>query len=198
MKNPSFRFFAIVALFFATACATPQPQSTNALDFSKEPTINLNVANIEIIEAYQSPFAAPNIEHLMPTSPTEAMKIWVHDRLRATGSSKLLQVTIVDAPVIATDLPKTRGIKGVFTVDQDKKYDARLEVELRIYGDGAISEANTSVAVTRTITIPENASVNSRRAAYEKMIKDMMEMLDNKLEKNIQSYFGNYLSYSGN
>ena len=189
-------FLAIVALFAITACTTSAPTTpTPTINFSDSPKINVNVAQIEVIEAYKSPFAAPNIEHLMPYSPADAMQLWIKDRLRAVGSDKLLQITIVDAHVIESKLPKTQGLKGLFTIDQDKKYDARLEVEMRIYGDAALSEADTSVSVTRSITIPENASVNSRTAAYVKMIHDLMEIMDARLEKNMHEYMNNYISY---
>ena len=190
-------FTALLAVGLVTACAQQQPPAPPALSFSQYPVLNMNVARIEVVEAYKSPNAAPNIEHLMPSSPAKAMKLWVKERLRATGSDKMLQVTIVDAPVISSDLPRTKGVAGLFTVDQDKKYEARLEVEMRIYGEGSLSEADTSVIVSRSTTIPENATVNSRRIAYEKLIADMMEMLNDKLEKNMLKYFGAYIGAAG-
>ena len=192
------KFIALIALAFATSCAAPQPPEQPPISFNKYPAINVNVANIEVVEAYKSPLAAPNIEHLMPYSPTDALKIWIKDRLKATGSEKLLQITIVDAAVTSTDLPKPTGFSTFFTVAQDKRYDARLEVEMRIYGDEPLSEADTSVTVTRNITIPENSSVASRKVAYEQMLHELMDMLNEKLERNMQTYFGNYVSVSAN
>lgn len=188
-------FIALFSLLFATACTTPTPPPSPAISFTQYPAINFNVAKIEVVEAYKSPFTAPNIEHLMPLSPADAMHLWIKDRIHSVGNEKLLQITIIDAPVTETKLPKTQGIKGLFTIDQDKKYDARLEVEMRIYGDGALSEADASVSVTRSITIPENASVNSRKAAYTQMIHDLMETLNAKLDKNIHEYMNNYVKY---
>lgn len=189
-------FLAFTSLVFIFSCTSPISPQIEEIKFTSSPIINVNVNNIEVVEAYQSPFRAPNIEHLMPYSPADAMHIWVKDRLRAIGSDKLLQVTIVDASVTVSDLPKTKGIKGLFTVDQDKKYDARLEVEVKIYGGAALSEADTSVIVTRSITIPENANVNSRNAAYTQMIQDMMKMLNDKMEQNMLSYMRNYVSFA--
>lgn len=185
----------LTAFLSITACTAPAPSSPPAPGFTQYPVININVANIELVEAYQSPLRTPNIEHVMPYSPSDAVKIWVKDRLRAVGSDKLMQVTILDASVVESKLPETQGIKGLFTIDQDRKYDAHLEVEMRIYGDAALSEANTSVSVTSSITVPENASVNSRKAAYQQMINGMMEMLNAKLEKNMREYMNNYISY---
>ena len=187
-------FFITLIFFAVAACSSPTPPiNQQPINFSQYAPINVDVARIDLIEEYKSPFAAPNVEHLMPYSPADAMQIWVKDRLRAKGSAKLAQVSIIDASVVATDLPKTQGIKGLFTNDQDKRYDARLEVEIRIYGDSALSEASTSVEVTRNITIPENASVNSRKATYNQLVADLMKMLNEKLEKNIHQYLNNYI-----
>ncbi len=193
MNKFIFPALAIIISFFVSACSTPAAPAPQTLSFTGYPPINLDVGNIEVAEDYKSPQRAPNVEHLMPYSPADAMQIWVKDRLRAKGSAKLAQVSIIDASVVATDLPKTQGIKGLFTNDQDKRYDARLEVEIRIYGDSALSEASTSVEVTRSITIPENASVNSRKATYNQLVADLMKMLNEKLEKNIHQYLNNYI-----
>lgn len=189
-------FLTLSVLLVVAGCATPTLPPTLSLNFAQSPVINVNVANIEVVEAYKYPFRAPNVEHLMPYSPADAMAIWVKDRLHAVGSDKLLQITIVDASVIASDLPKTKGVQGLFTVDQDKKYDARLEVEMRIYGDAALSEADTSVAVTRSITIPENANVNYRKEVYIQLIQDMMKTMNGKLENNMLNYMRNYINIS--
>ncbi len=191
------RGFIVSCALLLASCDAPPPPKVNELSFTKLPIIKVNVANIEVVDAYKSPYKAPNIEHLMPYTPADAMHIWVKDRLRATGSDKLLQITILDAPVTSTDLPTSKGVKGVFTVEQDKRFDAKLEVEMRLYGGEALSEANTSVSVMRSITIPENASVNARRAAYEKLIAEMMDMLNAKLENNMLNYMGNAVSFSG-
>lgn len=187
------RFFSVLALTLLAACATNPYGASQTPSFSKYPAINVDVAKIDVIEEYKPPMRAPNIEHLMAYTPANVMKIWVHDRLHATSGSKMLQVRIIDASVTATDLPKTKGLRGAITNDQDKRYDGRLEVELRIYGEGALSEANTSVTITRSVTVPEDASDATRRGTYEKLVSDMMNMLNDKLEKNMQQYMGNYI-----
>jgi hypothetical protein len=195
-KKPSVLLLAMVALLEVSACSAPAQPPAPSLNFTSSPTIQVNVARIETVEAYKSPYSAPNVEHLMSYTPADAMAIWIKDRLRATGHDKLLQITIVDASVKESDLPTTKGIKGLFTVDQNKRYDARLEVEMKIYGEGALSESSTSAFVTRSITIPENASVIYRKNAYEKMLQELMKMLNDKLENNMLNYMGNYVYFS--
>ncbi len=189
------KLFALFTLLCISACAsgTTQPTPLPPLTFSKYAPLNVNVAKIEVMEEYRSPMRTPNVEHLMPYSPADAVQVWVKDRLRASGPDKLLQVIIKDAKVIETELPKKSGISGFFTNDQDKRYDARVEVELRVYGEAALSEANTETVVTRTITIPENASVEQRKNAFARMILDLMEVMNANLEKNMFAYMGNYI-----
>ncbi len=196
VKKPVVFIMALLVLLEVSACSSQTQPPVPSLSFSQSPVIRMDVAKIETIEAYKSPFRSPNIEHLMPYSPADAMVIWIKDRLRTVGQNKLLQITIVDASVKEVNLPTTKGIKGLFTVDQNKRYDARMEVEMKIYGEGALSEVSTSAIVSRTITIPENANVNYRKAAYEKMMQEMMKMLNDKLENNIHNYMGNYIRFS--
>lgn len=193
--KPVVIFAYLMLIFGVAACSSPTPAvSQQPISFMQYPPINIDVSRIDMIEEYKSPFSSPNVEHLMPYSPADAMALWVKDRLHATGRDKILQITIKDASVKSIDLPKTTGLTGLFTNDQDKKYDGRLEVELRIYGDQPLSLADTSVIVTRSITIPENASVNARKTAYIQMVQDMMKMLNDRLEANIRNYMGNYIN----
>ena len=186
--------FALLAL---SACQeTNPPPKIGMISFADKPTYSINVGRIDVVDEYKSPMAAPNIEHLMPYSPSVAMHIWVHDRLRSTGHEKYLQVVIKDASVIATDLPKKSGIEGFFTNEQDKSYDAKLEVELRIYGDEPMSEANVTVSAHRSVTIDEKASAAKRENVMRQLVDDLMGDINLELDQNIPMYFGSYLNYA--
>ena len=165
--------------------APPPPPLPQALEinFRRYQPIYLNVTSIEIVDEYKSPMRAPNVEHLMPYSPAEAMHIWTRDRLRSVGADKTMQVIVKDASVVAVDLPKPGGVEGAITISQDKRYDAKLSIEMRIYGGGAMSEANIDVTATRSVTIPENASVAKREAVFRKLTYDLMDMMNAELEK---------------
>lgn len=191
-------FFLAIAALFLFSCSSPTPPSASLPNFSHLPKINMDVAGIEVIEAYESTMRSPNIEHIMPYTPADTIQLWVKDRLNAAGKDKLMQVNIIDASVKEENLPRTKGVKGLFTVDQEKRYDVRIEVELRIYGGSALSEANTSVIVTGSSTIPENASVNYREGAYKKLVNNAMTMLNQKLESNIREYMNNHIVFLNN
>ncbi len=188
---------AACAAFGLTSCASESPVDFPPLSFLRYQPIFLNVTSIEFVDEYKSPMRSPYVEHLMPYSPADAMRIWVKDRIRAVGPDKVLQVIIKDGRVTASQIHKDSSIEDFFTVDQDRRYEAALDVEMRIYGsDGAMSEASVVVKATRSITMSENASVWRRNYEFRKMIFEMMEAVNAELEKNIYQYMGGHINYS--
>jgi len=179
------------------ACEQPvAPEPGPSINFTRFQPMYFDVAKIEMVDEYKSPMQPPNVEYLLPVSPAEAMHRWVKDRLRTVGMDRSMQVIIKDASVIATQLPKPQGVNGFFTDSQDKRYDAKLSVEIRIYGEGAMSEANVTASVTRSITINQKASVAERTAIFRRLVYDMMDAMNAQLEQNMFMYFGKYISYS--
>lgn len=166
------------------------------MSFTRYQPIALDVANIEFADEYKAPMREPNVDHLVPITPTEAVHIWVKDRIRAVGLKNSLQVIIKDASIIGTDLPKTRGLKGFFTDDQDRRYDARLVVELRIYGDSAMSEASVTITANQSNTLNEGATLFERKAFFQRMVGTLMESTNAELERQIFTYFKNHISYA--
>jgi hypothetical protein len=188
---------AVLAALALTSCANPpEVARVAAPSFAQSTPFSLDVADVQIVEEYQSPLRAPNAEQLFPTTPAEAMKSWVHDRIRAAGTDGQLSVIIKNAAVIETTLPKTQGLKGTFTNDQEARYDATLTVEMRVYKrGGAMSDASLSVTATRSQTVPEKASAYERDRIFNQILTDLMTSINAELEKNIQQYFGAVLVY---
>lgn len=171
------------------------------LSFTQYQPIYMAVSSIEIVEEYKSPMRPPYVEHLTPYSPAESIRIWVRDRLRTTGSSRTMQVIIRDGSIMASALPQSTV--GRFTNwmpmgGGDRRYDAKLEVEMRIYDRGVISEASIFVTATRSMMLSENAGTGAKSAAFRRMIGDMMEAFNAEMEKNMFMYMANYISYSQN
>lgn len=173
-----------IGLLFLTACGGGQggtPVLYKPLYFTQYQPIYMAVSSIEIVDEYKPPMRPPYIEHLIPYSPSEAVRIWARDRLRTDGDDKTMQIIIRDGSV------KT-GSSG--------RFDANLEVEIRIYGEGVISEASIFVDATRNIVMPTAASDETRNRAFRKLIGDMMDEFNAEMEKNLFTYMGNYISYS--
>lgn len=192
-----YRLACIAAICLGSGCANTPDGPSKPLSFAQYSPIYLSVANVEFVDEYKAPLKAPNVEQEFSTSPLEAVHIWVKDRIRTTGGDGLLQVIIKDGRVVETPLSRTQGIKGVFTNDQAYRYDARLELEMRIYGARAISEASLIATATRSETLPENASVASRDALFDRMTRKMMDDMNAELERSMHKYFASYIDYSG-
>lgn len=187
--------FSLLLLFLA-ACNDVTVPSTPPLSFRQYQPIYMSVSRIDVLEEYQSPNRPPNVEHTMPYSPADAMQLWVKQRLKAAGGTRTMQVIIKDASVIEKNLPTKDGIGGLLSVQVNRQYDARLEVELRIYGDAALSEASVNVVANRMMTVTEDLSAHERDAKFRELMKDMMATTNAELEKNIYAHLGSYVNYS--
>jgi cell division protein FtsX len=67
----------------------------------------------------------------------------------------------------------------LFTDDQDARYDAKIYVTFRLFtGERALSDANADIAITRSRSINEQASVAQRESIYHQMTREMMVDFD--------------------
>jgi len=187
------RFTPILLLAMNSCQTAPAPPPLPEMTFTRYQPIHLDVGSMDIIEEYKSPGHEPNIEHLVAVSPAEAMRIWVKDRLRASGSDKSLQIIIKDASIVSHK-PENSNI--ALGPAPNRRYDARLEVELRIYGTDAMSEASVNVISTQTITLSDSASLDERKRVFYRMVYDLMESANAELEKQIFTYFTRYILYA--
>ncbi len=193
------KHFLLPLLFLLSSCIDLSvPTAGPAPNFKRYQPIYMNVSGIEVLEEYKSPMRAPNVEHTMPYSPADAMQIWVKQRLRAAGGDKTMQVIIKDASVIGKARPNAGGFFNMFSSAPDHDYNARLEVEMRIYGDAALSEASISVVATRTLEMNQNAGARARDQKFRAMIDEMMTTVNAEMEKNIFQHLGAYVNFSMN
>ena len=188
-------FLAFVVAFVVTGCQSTPDSAVAPISFSNQQPILVDVASIDVTETYQPSDDQNNVERLFPTSPALAVKTWVRDRLHATGNGgRRLEVVINEASAVKTNLPRTQGVKGAFTIDQSEKYDAKLDVTINLYEEvNAIPVSDVHVKAYQSQTLKENASVAERDALFNKMTLDLINGLDKELDKNIRSYFGNYI-----
>ena len=185
----------ISCLMLVTACAPSAPAPKHYMpSFADKPAYVLNAGRIDVVEEYQSSFKFPNAEHLFAVTPAEGAKIWVKDRLHASSGENVAEFVIKDASVIETALNRTKGIEGAFTKDQSQQFDGKLSVELKIFEPGKmIPAANVNVNVAKTMTLREDASPVDREKLFNQMTDELLAMLNSQLEKQISSYFNNYL-----
>ncbi len=176
------------------ACTTPAPTPQfPELTFNHLPLIRLDAATLEIVDEFKSPFAAPNVEHLMPVSPAVAMRRWATDRLKPVGSGGQIIFTIADAGVIETALAPTRGVRGVVTKDQSERYDAKLLVRISVDGGDNRRRGEVSADAMRSRTVIEGISLNEREEIWFQMTEELVTDMNEELDTAIRSFLQPFL-----
>ena len=174
---------------------TPFVAAPFAFEQSTTAPMGMSVSRITVSDAYHPTLKRPYVEQEFPVAPSTAIHKWVDRRLKATGTSGVLEITINDASVKEVSLPKTKGLKGLITDDQDARYDAKMAVSFKLYGGGGgISDASADVTISRSRTINERATVYQREAIYHQMMVEMMNDFDRETNARLRQYFSNYLN----
>lgn len=187
--------WALALVVLLAACTTPLPPAPKLeLTYSHLDPIPLAVGRIEIVEDYVPPLREPNVDHLIPVSPTAAARRWAEDRLRSKGGERRAQFVINRAEVIETKLPVERGVRGAVTVDQAARYDATLAVTLEIRDDRGFRVAFASAEASRSATISENLTLRERDLFMFKLVEELVADLNDELEARIGEFLGAYVS----
>jgi len=189
------KIFAVMLAFLAVACQpAPEAYVPEPIRFAALGQIRMNVAEIRLVESYKSSGKSPNVEQNFPMPPAAAIKQWVSDRLVASGQNGILEITIDNASVKELALPKNEGIDGMFTNDQEARYDALVHVTYRLYtGNQGLSDASGEVVVTRSRSIAEGATVDERQKFFHDLTREIMVQFNTESEKRFQQYFGAFV-----
>ena len=187
-KNTARAALLSLALVTAACSSTEYPPQVSAIDYRNFQSIRFNAARIDVVSDYQPRGSAPNIDHLMDTSPSQAVNDWARNNLRAGGTSGYVQVRIKDASVISRELPRITGIQGHFTKQQAEELVAHLSVE--ITGDQQDLRFNgyTSVEASQLITIPDESTVAQRKAIEAQLMNRLMTDFINKAQAGILAH----------
>lgn len=189
-----FLALALAAVALASCQDAPAPSAPAAIGFGNRAPLRINVAQVNVVQAYQPPMKLPNVDHTMPTPPIMAINQWVGQRFAAAGAAGNLEITIDDASVKETPLPKKDGVTGFFTDDQEARYDAHIKVTIRLYdGVNTISVAEASAESSRWRTINEKATIAQREAMFNGMLQEMMIQLDGETESRLRQYFSRFI-----
>jgi hypothetical protein len=180
------------AVLLLAGCTTPPPAPKYpALTFTHLPPIRIEAASLEIVEGYQPPLTAPNVEHRMPVAPAAAVRRWAEDRLVPVGAAGRIVVTIEDAAVKEVALQRSGGVRGVVTTDQTERYDARLAVRVAVRNRSGSGEVSAEAARTRTV--PEGLSLNEREKVWFEVTETLINDLNGELDAAIQEFLKPFL-----
>lgn len=177
----------LTAASLLSACDTPpMRQSFATLTFQDRPQIRLDVAQIEIVDAYKAPGVAPYVDHLFPQKPADVAAAWGRDVLHAVGQRGMATYTIVDAAATESALPRSSGMTQVFRTEQSDRYDLHIEVKLEVGNPLLASTGYVTATVNRSQTVAEDMTLNEREAVWFQMTESAMRELDEKLEAAIK------------
>ena len=187
------RLFIFVLLIPLAGCDTPNLEnSLPELTFKHQNVIQLDVETIEIINEFKMPFKFPNVEHLVPISPGASAERWASDILRPTGKSGIAQFVITNGSVIRENLKIQKGIKGIFSLDQSKRFQANVNVRLEIFKDQKKSVARASAS--RSQTLREDASPNLQSRLWYNLVERLMESFDREMRNQINTHLRLFVS----
>lgn len=199
MRLPRFaRKATLAAVLLAAAaglgsCSTPPPPQFPELTFTHLPQITLGVSKIEIVDNYTPPNDPKHVEDRMPVSPEQALKNWARDRLRANGVSGVAKFIITNAAVVETDLARSKGLKGVFTTEQAERYNASVNVEVKLEGVPRVNRAYAQAAVERSQTVAEDASINVREEVWFALTEQVMKDFDPQMTASIRQHLADFI-----
>jgi hypothetical protein len=187
-----FIFLTIVVLL--AGCQTPPPQTSYPdITFSHETPFTLTVSQVQVDNRYQAPMRAPNIEHVVPVPPERALRRWAQDRIKPSGQPGTARFIINQASIVETNLKMTEGIRGVFTKDQSARFDATVEASIEILDERGFRRGFANARVSRSNTMPENATLNDRDKILFQLVDDIMKDFDQEMERSIRQYLVGFM-----
>ncbi len=191
-RTPRALALAALAMFGMAlgGCASQVPVKPPAVSFADHATIDLDVAAIDVVDQYRPPMAKPNVEHLAPNPPGQAVRRWAAERLRAVGRGGSAQVVIMDASIVESQLAREQGITAFFTTQQGQRYDGRVEVKIVCQSPTSGLTGYAQAMASRSSTVPEDISLAGREETWDKLVRGMMEDLDNRLSHAVQDGLG--------
>lgn len=176
------------------ACASTAPtERLPQMTFAHLPSVELDVAKVEIENRYNPPLAAPHIEHKMPTSPAQALEQWLTDRVKAVGRTGTLRMVIEDARTTETELATDTSLKGALTKQQGWRYDMAVKATLQLRGISGDLLAEASANAERSITAREDISLNDREKLWFDTLGQLMNNFNGAMDANLKRYMGRWI-----
>ncbi|MDD9991341.1 MAG: hypothetical protein OXP75_06050 [Rhodospirillales bacterium] len=174
------------------ACQPPSSYESEPLSFAALPPLVFDLGGIEVVERGSTPHPS-DVDHLIATPPAVAARIWAEDRLRASGHSGLLRVTIEEASARITPLATNENLEGVFTEEQAERIDLRLRVTIDAIDESGQVNGSATADARRSRTLLEGITLAERERLYDEVVAALLHDYNASQEKAIRQYLRLYL-----
>ena len=179
---------------FLFACSSPSLQKTSlSLHFNESPPYLVDVAAIEVINRYRSPFSDPYVEHLSPVTPADAVRAWVDLRFRPVGGEGVLLVTITDASIEGRALDTNKDFKALFISEQGAKLIGTLSVTVEVLSEQNVSLGSVVAYASASRTLAEDASLTDRDYAMFYLTQALLEAFNFEASQQLDQHFNLFL-----
>ena len=173
-----------------TTSAPLAPPESVEITFQHRAPIRLDVARIEIVDAYEPPLRAPNVEHLHELSPSEVAIRWSEDRLRTVGTRGQLTLIIEEASVVEEAIKVADGLGGFFRDEPDTRLAGRVKARFDYVDVGPPSRSHAvDVSAEASIEVLESATLNERDIAYLRLVERLATEFDKALTGELETTF---------
>lgn len=159
---------------------------------------NLLVDRLEVEVTYVAPKVAPNIDHTLTPTPTQAAELWARQKLVPRGAQApgtIARFIIRRASIVEVALSTPGGIRGLIVDDAAFRYDAILEVDLEIRNATGFRDRQISVRQDASRTVKERATFDERRATWIELTNDLVTQIGRSFDQAIPANFGPVLTY---
>ena len=158
-------------------CAGPAEQPrpvARPFDYAHLTVIQLDVAQVEVVDQWVPPRAPPNVDHRAPVEPREALRRMLTDRVQAWGRQGRGRAIIEEASLIEERLPRQTGIGALFSTQPSERYVLTLTARLEVEGPEG-RRGSAQATVTRTRTVLEGTSLAAREAVWYEMLRSALD-----------------------
>ena len=183
----------LAAAVIAAGCEVPlQSRESAPPSFAHVPPLVFDLERIEVVERGSAPHPS-DVDHLFPIPPAVAARLWVEDRLRASGHVGVLRVTIEEASARSTPLATNRNLEGLLTEEQAERIDLRLRITIEAIDRSGEVNGSATAEAERSRTLPEGITLAERERHYDQMVAALLHDYNTSQEAAIRKYLGLYL-----
>lgn len=182
-KNFTLRPFAqaaaVAAVVALAACSSDEPETIAfSAPAASSSDYQVRAAQLEVLDGYEAPGRAPNIDHQMALVPENALVAWAKRRFKPTGNAGIMRVIILDASVTRRDLLGPDAGSSWFRDRAAEEFNGRAEVRLEyVHPDGRTKDWASAIATARR-TINESAEPDERQAEIDSLVRELLRSLD--------------------